>query len=189
MPAPGGVRRGPRCCLWYEIDLAEKECPQPRFTDERLAIGPHAELISKDADCKIGTAARHRSRCIANTTLNLNALVVFAKVAEANSFSEGARRLRLPVSTVSRQVADLEAQLGVRLLERSTRSLKLTGIGAEILEAARATVHIRQSVLGLISSRLSSVSGHLRKILVLTQHCDISDHASCEGVPILISRC
>jgi DNA-binding transcriptional LysR family regulator len=94
--------------------------------------------------------------------LNLNALLVFAKVAEANSFSEGARQLRIPVSTVSRQVADLEAQLGVRLLERSTRSLGLTGIGAEVLQEARATLSIRESILGLISNRLSSVSGLLR---------------------------
>ena len=96
------------------------------------------------------------------TTLNLNALHVFAKVAEANSFSEGARRLRIPVSTVSRQVADLEAQLGVRLLERSTRNVKLTGIGAEVLEEARATVDIRENILGLISTRLYSISGLLR---------------------------
>jgi DNA-binding transcriptional LysR family regulator len=133
--------------------------------NERPAFGPHSELVGIRADCKIETAARRRSRCSAHTTLNLNALLVFSTVAEANSFSEGARRLRLPVSTVSRQVADLEAQLGVRLLERSTRSLKLTGIGADVLEEARATVNIRESILGLISSQLSSVSGHL-KVLV-----------------------
>jgi DNA-binding transcriptional LysR family regulator len=66
------------------------------------------------------------------------------------------------VSTISRQVADLEAQLGVRLLERSTRSLRLTGIGAEVLEDARATVRISESILGLVSNRVSSVSGLLR---------------------------
>ena len=48
---------------------------------------------------------------------DLNALVVFAKVVEAKSFSEAARRLGMPVSTVSRRVAELEDQLGVRLLE------------------------------------------------------------------------
>ena len=57
---------------------------------------------------------------------DLNALTIFAKVVEANSFSEAARRLKMPVSTVSRRIADLENQLGVRLLERSTRSLRLT---------------------------------------------------------------
>ena len=60
---------------------------------------------------------------------DLNALVVFAKVVEAKSFSEAARRLGMPVSTVSRRVAELEDQLGVRLLDRSTRSLPAHGFG------------------------------------------------------------
>lgn len=54
---------------------------------------------------------------------DLNSLVVFAKVVEANSFSEGARRLKIPISTVSRRIAELEDQLGLRLLDRSTRSV------------------------------------------------------------------
>jgi DNA-binding transcriptional LysR family regulator len=129
---------------------------------DRLAIGPHAELIQMHPDSKIRAAARRRSRRTAFPMLNLNALLIFAKVAEANSFSEGARRLRIPVSTVSRQVADLETQLGVRLLERSTRRLRITDIGAEVLEEARVTVNIRESILGLISSQLPCVSGLLR---------------------------
>jgi DNA-binding transcriptional LysR family regulator len=133
--------------------------------EERPVIGPHAGLNRIHGGRQIKAAARHRSRRNAITTLNLNALYVFVRVAEANSFSEGARRLGLPVSTVSRQVADLESQLGVRLLERSTRSLRLTQIGAEVLDEARATIVIGESVLGLISCRLSSVSGFL-KILV-----------------------
>ena len=59
---------------------------------------------------------------------DLNSLVVFAKVVEAGSLSEAARRLRMPVSTVSRRIAELEDQLGVQLLERSTRSLRLTEV-------------------------------------------------------------
>jgi DNA-binding IclR family transcriptional regulator len=47
---------------------------------------------------------------------DLNALLIFAKVVEAKSFSEAARRLGMPVSTVSRRVAELEDQLGARLL-------------------------------------------------------------------------
>jgi DNA-binding transcriptional LysR family regulator len=153
VPAPGRVRRRSSRFLRHEIQTRGEDMSATSIHDERLTIGPHAEFK---------TAVRRRSRCTASTSLNLNALHVFARVAEANSFSEGARRLRIPVSTVSRQVAELEAQLGVRLLERSTRSLKLTSIGTEILEEARAAVDIRESILGLISSQLSSVSGLLR---------------------------
>src|SRR5216684_2999691 len=68
---------------------------------------------------------------------DLNSLMIFAKVVEAKGFSEAARRLKMPTSTVSRRVADLEEQLGVRLLERSTRSLRLTDVGSEVFEHAQ----------------------------------------------------
>ena len=45
---------------------------------------------------------------------DLNSLALFAKVVEAGSFSEAARRLKTPISTVSRRIAELEDQLGVR---------------------------------------------------------------------------
>jgi len=44
---------------------------------------------------------------------DLNSLLIFAQVIEAQSFSEAARRLNMPVSTVSRRIADLEEQLGI----------------------------------------------------------------------------
>ena len=93
---------------------------------------------------------------------DLNALVVLARVIEANSFSEAARRLKMPISTVSRRIADLEAQLGVRLLERSTRSLRLTEIGAEVLEHARRSAELSEAVASMASNQMSEVSGMLR---------------------------
>src|SRR5580698_3695928 len=61
---------------------------------------------------------------------DLNSLIIFAHVVDANGFSKAARRLKMPTSTVSRRIAELEQTLGVRLIERSTRSLRLTdGIG------------------------------------------------------------
>ncbi|WP_432822172.1 LysR family transcriptional regulator [Trichloromonas sp.] len=66
--------------------------------------------------------------------LNLNDMAVFTKVVEAGSFTGAARLLGLPKSTVSRKVAQLEEELGVRLLERTTRALKLTEIGATYFE-------------------------------------------------------
>jgi len=94
--------------------------------------------------------------------IDLNSLVLFAKVVEANSFSEAARRLKMPISTVSRRIAELEDQLGVRLLERSTRSLRLTELGAEVLEHAIRSAELSEAVDTIVSNRLSNVSGVLR---------------------------
>ena len=94
--------------------------------------------------------------------MDLNALVVFAKVAETNSFSEAARRLGIPVSTVSRRVAELENQLGVRLLDRSTRNLRLTDLGSEVLEHALRSVESVEAIQNVISNQRSSVRGTLR---------------------------
>ena len=93
---------------------------------------------------------------------DLNALAVFAKVVEAGSFSEAARRLKMPISTVSRRVAELEDQLGVRLIERSTRNLRLTELGAEVLEHAIRSAELSEAVESIVSNRLSDVSGTLR---------------------------
>jgi DNA-binding transcriptional LysR family regulator len=93
---------------------------------------------------------------------DLNALVIFARVVEAKSFSEAARRLKMPVSTVSRRIAELEDQLGVRLLERSTRILRLTELGNDVLELAARGADISEGVDSLVSHRLADVSGTLR---------------------------
>lgn len=93
---------------------------------------------------------------------DLNALIVFAKVAETLSFSEAARRLNMPVSTVSRKVADLEDQLGVRLLERSTRSLRLTDVGEEVLGEAQRGAEVSEAVETIVSNRMTDVNGLLR---------------------------
>jgi DNA-binding transcriptional LysR family regulator len=93
---------------------------------------------------------------------DLNALVIFAKVVEAKSFSEAARRLRMPVSTVSRHVSELEDQLGVRLLDRSTRALRLTDLGSEVLEHAQRSAEASEAVESIVSNRQSNVTGTLR---------------------------
>lgn len=93
---------------------------------------------------------------------DLNSLIIFAQVVESNGFSKAARLLKMPTSTVSRRIADLERQLGVRLIERSTRSLRLTDAGSEVLEHAQRSAEISEAIENIASNHLSNVSGNLR---------------------------
>ena len=61
--------------------------------------------------------------------LDLNDIVVFARVVEAGSFTAAARLLGMPKTTVSRRIAALEHAVGVRLVQRTTRSLSITDAG------------------------------------------------------------
>ncbi|MFS8037154.1 LysR family transcriptional regulator [Xanthobacter sp. AM11] len=65
-------------------------------------------------------------------------MMVFVRVVEAGSFSEAARLMLMTPSTVSKLIARLEARLGVRLIERSTRRLALTGEGQFYYERSQA---------------------------------------------------
>jgi len=67
----------------------------------------------------------------------LDAMSVFAAIVEAGSFSEASRRLGIPLATVSRRVAELEAHLKTQLLKRPARSLILTDAGRAYLAACR----------------------------------------------------
>jgi len=64
----------------------------------------------------------------------LTALQVFRQVAELESFAAAARRLNLSAPAVSKNVAELEAYLGVRLINRTTRKLHLTEAGQNYLD-------------------------------------------------------
>ena len=67
----------------------------------------------------------------------LESMSVFVAVVEAGSLSAAARQLGMPLATVSRKVAELEAHLKSRLLHRTTRQLSLTDVGASYLAACR----------------------------------------------------
>ncbi|MBL8609235.1 MAG: LysR family transcriptional regulator [Myxococcales bacterium] len=67
----------------------------------------------------------------------LDAMAAFVAVAEHRSFAAAARRLAISPSAATRLVAALEQRLGIRLLQRTTRSVTLTDAGARYLESAR----------------------------------------------------
>ncbi len=95
-------------------------------------------------------------------TLDPNDLLLFARIAEAGSLSAAALRLALPKSTVSRRLAALEAQLGERLIQRTTRRLTLTDIGHAVLEHARQVVDETEAAAALAQHRQAQPSGRLR---------------------------
>lgn len=66
--------------------------------------------------------------------MNLDAILVFVKVVEAGSFSGAARLLNMPKTTVSAKVAALEKRLGVKLIQRTTRKLRVTEAGSKYLQ-------------------------------------------------------
>jgi DNA-binding transcriptional LysR family regulator len=68
--------------------------------------------------------------------MELRALAAFVKVVQAGSFTKAAESLATQKAYLSRVVAQLERELGVRLLERTTRSLSLTEVGREFFERA-----------------------------------------------------
>jgi len=67
-------------------------------------------------------------------------MATFARVVDAGNFSEAARQLGSMPSTVSRQIKRLEEALGTRLLERSTRSVRVTDSGAQVYRYCRDMV-------------------------------------------------
>lgn len=91
-----------------------------------------------------------------------NDLLLFARVVDEGSFSRAAARLSLPKSTVSRRVAALEAQLGERLLLRTTRKLTITDFGSVVLDHARHVVDEVEATASLAQNRQVEPSGRLR---------------------------
>jgi DNA-binding transcriptional LysR family regulator len=93
--------------------------------------------------------------------MDLNEILVFARVVQAGSFTAAAAALGMPKSTVSRKVSDLEERLHSRLLQRTTRKLSLTDVGrtyydycarivGEVEDAERAVSTLQETPRGLL---------------------------------------
>lgn len=94
--------------------------------------------------------------------LDLNDIAVFARVVEAGSFTAAARLLGMPKTTVSRRVAALEREVGVRLIQRTTRSFNMTDAGRLYYEqSSRALRAIEEANLRLAEAR-AEPSGTIR---------------------------
>lgn len=94
--------------------------------------------------------------------MNLDRLRMFAVVAEARSFTAAAAELGLPKSTVSREIARLEAEMGVRLLHRTTRKVVPSTAGAELLLRVSPLLGSLQEAICDIREHQDEPSGLLR---------------------------
>jgi DNA-binding transcriptional LysR family regulator len=92
----------------------------------------------------------------------LRSIETFVAIAESSSFSSAARRLRLTPSAVSKQIAALEAELGVGLILRTTRELSLTNAGNEYLLRAKRILREVAEAQNAVRSHHKVLSGTLR---------------------------
>ena len=93
---------------------------------------------------------------------DLNDLYYFAKVVEAGGFAAAGRLLGIPKSRLSRRVAELEERLGARLLQRTTRQLKLTAVGERYLSHCQAMLLQAEMADEAVASMSSEPRGRLR---------------------------
>lgn len=89
-------------------------------------------------------------------------MAVFVKVVELGSFSAAAEKLGSTASSVSRQIASLEQTLGVKLLERTTRRLRLTEAGSVAWERCYDMMQSAQSVFDLAGQVSESPQGRVK---------------------------
>jgi len=91
----------------------------------------------------------------------LEAMSVFAAIVDGGSLSAAGRTLNVPLATVSRKLADLEAHLKTRLLTRSTRKLVLTDAGRDYLAACRQILEQVDEAERAASGAYANVKGQL----------------------------
>lgn len=94
--------------------------------------------------------------------LDPNDLLLFSRVVTEGSFSRAAERLSMPKSSLSRRITALEAQLGERLLLRTTRKLVVTDFGNAVLAHAQQVSAEVEATLALTQQRQVQPSGRLR---------------------------
>ncbi|MEH2454390.1 LysR family transcriptional regulator [Nostoc sp.] len=94
--------------------------------------------------------------------MDFNSAALFVKVVQYGSFSETARRINTPVATVSRRIAELEKDLGIRLLERSTRHLRMTQAGTTFYEYAARGFETFETGLSILENQQQELTGTLR---------------------------
>ena len=93
---------------------------------------------------------------------NLDDILIFVKVAQFESITRAARSLGTPISTVSRRLSLLESALGVSLLRRTTRRVRLTPQGREYFSQCQEPLNLLQEAEQVLTHAQTSAEGLLR---------------------------
>lgn len=94
--------------------------------------------------------------------MDLSDVSLFCSIASAGSLSGAGRQIGMSPMAVSRRLAALEGELGVRLVHRTTRSLSLTSDGETFLPHAQAMLDARDAAVGAFADRAEGLSGVLK---------------------------
>lgn len=139
------------------------------------------------------TASKERER----TMDRWQAMRIFVKVAETESFAESARSLHISAATATRAVASLEQTIGTRLFVRTTRSVKLTEGGAryfddcrrilsDISEAEAVAAGSFAEPSGTLAVTAPVLFGHLYVLPILTEYLDL--HPAMTATTLFVDR-
>jgi len=93
---------------------------------------------------------------------HVRAILSFVETADSQSFAAASRKLKISSAAVSKNVANLEKVLGVRLMNRTTRTLSLTKEGAAFLEQARIALQALENAVDTIVTEKNENSGHVK---------------------------
>jgi DNA-binding transcriptional LysR family regulator len=102
--------------------------------------------------------------------VDLNAVAIFVRIVETGSLSAAARTMQIPKTTVSKRLAELEKALGVALITRTTRKLRITDAGKGYFEHSQAAVRRLEQARVELSSARDRPSG----VLKVTAPVDLS---------------
>lgn len=116
--------------------------------------------------------------------LDLKDVFYFVQVVDRGGFTSAGVALRLPKSTLSHRVQELEGHLGVRLLNRTSRQFGMTDIGKEFYQYAVAMLHSCEVAEEAVRQRLAEPSGVIR----LTTAVEIAQFALREILPVFLNQ-
>ncbi|WP_353235464.1 LysR family transcriptional regulator [Diaphorobacter ruginosibacter] len=116
---------------------------------------------------------------------DLNDMLFFAEVVERGGFTAASRALGIPKSRLSRRISELEQQLGVRLLQRTTRKLSLTEVGETYLRHCQAMREEAQAAADAVAQVKGTPRGTVRVSCPVT----LAQTVLGELMPAFLERC